>query len=291
MNASKALPQEADQYDIACVDLETWPIHQPDSALYQQRLEEVRKALDGKGCARIDGFIRPEYRRQLEDEVAAIADKGHFSNGQITPYFNKDEPSLSEDHPRRRFAPFENAFVAMDWFPEHGICLGLYRHPAFQRFITDCLAESELYTFDDPLAGVVANIMPEGSSLPWHYDTNEFIVSLLTRQPESGGEFEYCPGLREPGNEHYDDVRDVLDGKRDKVHSLTLALGDLQIFKGRFSMHRVVHGKGERHTAIFGYAKEPGFIGRVDRTQQVHGRVLQAHLDAEKNVRADGLDD
>ncbi|WP_016855650.1 hypothetical protein [Halomonas smyrnensis] len=276
---------------IDCIDLEAWPIDRPDSEAYQARIAEIREALNDKGCARIDGFIRPEYHDRLEAEVAGIADKAHFSHGQITPYFNSDEPSLPEDHPRRRFSAFSNAFVAMDWFPEEGLCLGLYRHPAFQRFVTDCLEETQLYTFDDPLAGVVANIMPEGSSLPWHYDTNEFIVSLLTKRPLSGGEFEYCPDLREPGDEHYDDVKDVLDGQRDKVKTLLLELGDLQIFKGRFSMHRVVEGKGERHTAIFGYAKEPGFIGRVERTQQVHGRVLQAHIDAEKNARSDGLDD
>jgi hypothetical protein len=55
-------------------------------------------------------------------------------------------------------------------------------------------------------------------------------------------------------------------------------------------MHRVREGVGERHTAIFGYARQPGFIGRVARTRQVHGRVTQAHLDAETMARADGLD-
>lgn len=276
---------------LDCIDLDAWPIDRPHSDAYRARVNEVRAALNDKGCARIDGFIRADHHAQLGAEVAAIADKGHFSHGTITPYFNADEPELSENHPRRRFAEFSNAFVAMDWFPVEGLCLSLYHHPAFQRFITDCLEETQLYTFDDPLAGVVANIMPEGSSLPWHYDTNEFIVSLLTRAPLSGGQFEYCPELREPGNEHYADVQAVLDGKRDKVRSLSLALGDLQIFKGRFSMHRVVSGKGERHTAIFGYAKAPGFIGRVERTRQVHGRVLQAHIDAEQHVRDDGLDD
>lgn len=276
---------------LACVNLESWPIDAPESATYQLRLKEVRDALKSVGCARIDGFIRSDYREALDAEVAEVAKHSHFSNGTATPYFNEDDPSLPADHPRRRFSEFSSGFAAMDWFPDDGICKGLYFNPDFQRFITDCLEEEQLYTFDDPLAGIVANVMPEGSTLPWHYDTNEFIVSLLTRKPLARGEFEYCPNLREPGNEHYDDVRDVLDGKRDKVRSLSLGLGDLQIFKGRFSMHRVVRGQGERHTAIFGYAKEPGFIGRVARTQQVHGRVMQAHIEAETKARNDGLGD
>jgi hypothetical protein len=179
----------------------------------------------------------------------------------------------------------------MDRFPKDGLCLALYHDPTFEGFVTDCLEEDVLYTFGDPLAGVVVNVMAEGQELAWHYDTNEFIVSLLTRKPEEGGVFEYVPDLRKPGDERYDEVQKVLDGESDRIRRLWLELGDLQLFKGRFALHRVVRGKGERHTAIFGYAKEPGFMGRVERTRKVHGRVTQAHIDAEKRARGDGLSD
>jgi len=276
---------------LACVNLEAWPIDAPHSTAYQRCVEQVRASLRSDGCSRMSGFIRPEYREQLAQETAAIADKAHFSEGEITPYFNRDDPTYPPEHPRRRFNEFSNGFVAMDHFDAEGLSLQLYFNEDFQRFVKDCLEEPEIYTFDDPLAGVVANIMPENSTLAWHYDTNEFIVSLLTQKAIEGGEFEYCPNLREPGNEHYDAVQSVLDGDRERVRSLALELGDLQIFKGRFSMHRVVRGKGDRHTVIFGYAKEPGFIGKVERTFKVHNRVLQAHIDAEANARNDGLED
>src|SRR5699024_3470002 len=184
-----------------------------------------------------------------------------------------------------------NGFVAMDWFPTEGICLTLYRSDAFRRFIADCLGEAVIYTFDDPLAGIVASVMPAAATLRWHFDTTEFIVSLMTRAPEAGGTLAYSPGIRQPGDENYSAVQAVLDGNREHVNTLNLRVGDLQLFRGRFSMHRVVRGAGERHTAIFGYAKQPGFIGRVERTRKVHGRVTQAHIDAESEVRADGLDD
>lgn len=273
------------------VDLARWPIDRPGTQEYRDRVSHVRRDLQAEGCARIVGFIAPPARAALEAEVAGIAHLAHFSHGRITPYFNPDDPELPPDHPRRRFADFSNGFVAMDRFPDSGLCLALYRAPAFQRFVADCLEEPELHTFDDPLAGVVANVMPEGSALPWHFDTNDFIVSLLTRRPLSGGSFEYCPDLRAPGDERFADVQAVLDGDRSRVRSLDLGLGDLQIFRGRFSMHRVREGIGARHTAIFGYARRPGFTGRVVRTRQVHGRVTQAHLDAEANARDDGLSD
>lgn len=276
---------------LDCIDLQAWPIDKPESPEYVARLSEVRSALRDRGCAQIDGFIRPDYREQLDAEVNGIAPKAHFSTSEINPYFTKDDPTLPENHPRRRYSTNTNGFVAMDWLPDDGIALSLYRDPNFQRFITDALEEEKLYTFDDPLAGVVVNVMAEGQELAWHYDTNEFIVSLLTRKPAQGGEFEYVPDLRKPGDECYDEVQKVLDGQSDRVKRLSLELGDLQIFKGRFAMHRVVKGKGERHTAIFGYAKEPGFIGRVERTRKVHNRVTQAHIDAEKRARNDGLAD
>ncbi len=220
-------------------------------------------------------------------EVAALA---NFNHGSITPYLSEDDPSLPPEHPRRRFSEFSNGFVAMDRFSPRGPCLSLYFDTRFKGFVADCLDEAELYTFDDPLAGTVANIMPEGTTLPWHFDTNEYIVSLMTRAPEAGGGFEYCPDLRAPGAENYEAVRAVLDGERGPVRSLDLRPGDLQLFKGRYAMHRVLPGAGERHTVLFGYAKEPGFIGRVHRTRQVHGRVTQAHIDAETRARNDGLE-
>jgi hypothetical protein len=254
-------------------------------------MEQVRADIAARGCARIDSFIKPSYRAALDAEVQGIKNDAHFSSSEINPYFTKDDESFPADHPRRRYSTNTNGFVAMDRFPKEGLSLSLYRDPHFQRFITDALSEEQLYTFDDPLAGVVVNVMREGQELAWHYDTNEFIVSLLTCKPETGGEFQYVPGLRKPGDECYDEVQKVLDGTSDRVQELSLELGDLQIFKGRFSMHRVVKGKGERHTVIFGYAQEPGFIGRVERTRKVHNRVCQEHIDAEANARNDGLAD
>ena len=45
----------------------------------------------------------------------------------------------------------------------------------------------EVYTYDDPLAGVVVNVMRDDTDLEWHYDANEFVVSLLTKQPDKAG--------------------------------------------------------------------------------------------------------
>lgn len=117
---------------------------------------------------------------------------------------------------------------------------------------------------------------------------------MMTQKPDSGGEFEYCPNIRSPAGENYDAVAAVIrgeDGATPKV--LELKPGDLQLFKGRYSLHRVteVGGKRERHTAIFAYSKQPGVVGRLNRTRQLYGRVAESHIEAERQrvERADGL--
>ena len=85
---------------------------------------------------------------------------------------------------------------------------------------------------------------------PWHFDTNEFTVSMLTQAAEGGGVFEYCPNIRSAAAENFDDVRAVLAGRGEHlVRRLTLRPGDLQLFQGRYSLHRVSTVRGEHRPA------------------------------------------
>jgi hypothetical protein len=150
------------------------------------------------------------------------------------------------------------------------------------------------------LAGLCVNVLPPGRGHPWHFDTNEFAVSLLTQPAEAGGVFEFCPGIRSPEDENLAGVRAVLEGEAGEatdaadgtVRRLALRPGDLQLFRGRFSLHRVttVEGTTPRHTAILSYSERPGVVGSVERTRQLFGRVLPEHLAAAGHaVRGDRL--
>jgi hypothetical protein len=54
-----------------------------------------------------------------------------------------------------------------------------------------------------------------------------------------------------------------------------------------------VQGQRERHTLILGYAKEPGVIGKAERTRKLFGRVADVHeQEAERAPnRSDKLSD
>ena len=59
--------------------------------------------------------------------------------------------------------------------------------------------------------------------------------------------FEFVPNIRRPEAENFEHVAHVLDGGRDGVRHLDLVPGDLQLFAGRFSLHRVTQIEGIDH--------------------------------------------
>jgi hypothetical protein len=113
---------------------------------------------------------------------------------------------LPDTHPLRRFYDRSNAFVPADNFGEDSIIRSLYEWPAFAPFIQEVLEEPSFYRYADPLADVVINLAEEGNGFPWHFDTNNYTVTLAIQNAELGGEFEFSPNLRTPTDENYDGV-------------------------------------------------------------------------------------
>ena len=76
------------------------------------------------------------------------------------------------------------------------------------------------------------------------------------------------------------------------VRSLKLKPGDMQLFKGRCSLHRVtrVHGKINRIIALPSYTLHPGMMNRPEHSIQVYGKSLPIQYERE-NVRSDNLID
>ena len=142
------------------------------------------------------------------------------------------------------------------------------------------------------MADVIVNAASEGNGFPWHFDTNNFTVTLALQNADRGGAFEYAPMIRDSQNENFDEVSKVLDGTSEKVISLQLNPGDLQLFKGRYSLHRVapLEGTTPRYVAIFSYVEEPDMVGSVERTQQLYGRTLPIHHER-AGCRGDALID
>jgi hypothetical protein len=274
------------------VDTARYPLSELASARGQAVVSRARHDLLALGCTVLPDFIRPSLRDVLRQECSAIAPRAHHDTETVNVYNIAVDSALPEDHPGRKIFERGNAFVARDRIPADSLISRLYSNMAFRHFIARCFELPELHELADPLSGLVLNVIAPGMEHPWHFDTNEFTVSLLTQASTDGGIFEYCPNIRSAESENVDDVLAVLEGRGERlIRQLTLRPGDLQLFKGRYALHRVspVGGATARHTAIFAYSEQPGVIGSPARTQQLFGRVRPEHREAASRVRVDQL--
>jgi hypothetical protein len=273
------------------VDLDRYPIHEYGEAR-TQLVSSVQKDVRSVGCAVIKQFVKPSAIPALVAEGDKVSHLGHRNFNRTNPYFTQLPADLPDTHPLRRFYDRSNAFVPADNFGEDSIIRSLYEWPAFAPFIQEVLEEPSFYRYADPLADVVINLAEEGNGFPWHFDTNNYTVTLAIQNAELGGEFEFSPNLRTPTDENYDGVGQVLDGDQSLIHTLHLEPGDLQIFKGRYSLHRVtpLSGPTMRYVAIFSFTEMEGVVGSPERTKQLYGRVLPIHLER-AGMRGDALVD
>jgi len=273
------------------VDLDRYPINEPGPRR-DAVIAEARAAIDAVGCAVLKGFVRAECLPAIVAECDRTAQYGHRNFNRTNPYFTADRDDLPASHPMRRFYDRSNAFVPADHFGDDSLLRALYEWPVFAPFIQQALGEARFYRYADPLADVIVNLAEEGGGFPWHFDTNNYTVTLAIQNAEYGGDFEYSPYLRTPTDENYDGVGRVLDGEPSLIRTLRLEPGDLQIFKGRYSLHRVtpLTGRRTRYVAIFSYVEEPGMVGSPERARQLYGRVLPIHLER-AGLRADALVD
>jgi len=278
------------------VDFTIYPLDCPESKQYKKALEDARAQLNEDGCAIFRNLLRPTAVKVISQEIIARKSTTHFSTSSMNPYFHSTHnPDYPDHHPVNTFIERSSGFIPGDSWDSSLAIDVLFRSEALTQFIRDALETKSVYCYADPLAGLTANILDPGQQFAWHFDTNDFAVTAMIDEADDGGLFEYVPMTRTPDDESFEKIQQVLDGDRTMVKTLDLRAGDLQIFRGRHSLHRVTRvpmSSKPRHAAIFAYTAEPGVIGRVERTRQLFGRVLAAHEEAENlRVRSDSLID
>lgn len=274
------------------VDLDRYPIHQLDNSMTQQLIKDCRKELDKAGCALLPDFMRQESLDRMKIEANRLMPQTFWSQDRHNPYMTKDLDSLPEDHPKRFFQERSSGFINSDLLGEHSDLNTLYHNEAMTHFVGECVGVWPIHQWADPLGCNPYSIMGDKQYFPWHFDGNEFTVSILVQEAEQGGTFQYVPDIRSPEAENFDEVGKVLRGESDRPHSLDLREGDLQLFKGRYSLHRVTSVKGakQRIIALPTYALDPTTVNRPERAKQLYGRALPIHYQRE-NIRPDALTD
>ena len=157
----------------------------------------------------------------------------------------------------------------------------LFLNEDFTQFIREATGVEDLFPYADPISGMLVNIQHVGDTFPWHFDTNEISISFPLKNAASGGMFQYALNIRSDDDPNYKSVSAILDGDRHQVIEQKMLPGDLQIFWGRYSLHRVtqVESDDARFSLIFGYSKVPGLCSSKESALATFGRSYPEHED------------
>ncbi|WP_423907692.1 HalD/BesD family halogenase [Candidatus Spongiihabitans sp.] len=257
-----------------------YPIANAGHSVRQKIIEKVKSDLADDGCALLDGFLNEFGLGIILNEALERRSTAYFSNNNRTnAYFSTPDPSLPNTHPVNIMMDRTNGFITSDQFePTTNACQFYHWHPLL-RFLADCLDKDQLYIYADPISNMIINVCSPGTQFNWHFDTNEFTITMLLKPASSGGYFEYAPAIRTADDENYTGVAEVLKGKSDRVKRLQLKPGDLQFFLGRYALHQVTKNTGDddRLLIIMSFTEQPDVVGSKQRVKQLYGRLAKAH--------------
>ena len=277
------------------INLEQFPIHDMANPKRTELVEQCRKDLAASGCSHVPDFLLQEATTEMCAEANRLMEYARPADDRINPYLTPDDETLPADHPKRFFETRTSSFINSDLLEEQSILRKIYDSDVVVKFVSDCLNVGQIFRWADPLGRNPYSVMKDGDYFPWHFDGNEFTVSMLVQEADAGGTFEYSPNIRDPENENFDHVKEVLRGEQkggqDRVKKLQLKTGDLQLFKGRYSLHRVTKTRGKpRIIALPTYVTNPYLVNRPHHAKAFYGRATDLHFERDIQ-RVDSLTD
>ena len=262
------------------INLSRYPINALDQTTGKALVARLREELRDEGLCLLRGFLTSAAIAQLVEQAKAVEKHAYYGLKAASPYFNDYEPELPVDHPRNIHTQRELGLVAADLIPADCILQQLYESDALLGFLAALLNKEALYRLDDPYQRVNITVMPEGAGHNWHFDSGDFVVTLMLRKPEQGGNFECVPKLRRVDDENYEGVKAVLRGCRDNVRIVDFEPGTLMVFRGMYALHRVspVVGNRARLNAVLTYSTDPHWKGDTRFNALLYGaRAESSH--------------
>ncbi len=256
------------------VNLEKYPLDRLDSPAGQRLVAQCIDDLEHEGMFTLKGFMRREVIDEiLPDLLQKFKHESFLHRREHNIYFSDDLADIPADHPALARVNTVNHTLCGDQLAEP--LLAIYRWSGLTEFLARIMDIPKLYPMDDPLA--CANILGyyEGEGLNWHFDRSEFTTTLLLQAPQEGGEFQYRQGLRSEQDPNYEAVARLLRGEDSEIASLKLGAGDLNVFKGKNTAHRVSPPVGNlaRLVTVFSYYETPGKVFSDEENLGFYGRT------------------
>ena len=245
-----------------------------DTAARAELVASARKSMATEGSAILPEFVLPGGIDLMRDEALRLQPVSHRRERMLGAYARLTQDTGDETHPVRRKSPYRMWVTATDQMDPEGATLRIYEWPPLVQLVADILDRESLYTVADPMMRCNYTFLGDGDEHGWHFDGNDFVVSLMIQSPEEGGAFEFAPNIRDEENPNYTGVRDVMDEMPGTAKVIRARPGTLALFRGRRSLHRVTRVSGERKRiiALLSYHEQPGLMNGPEAQIRVFGR-------------------
>ncbi len=254
------------------VNLDRYPLL--DNTGFTDLAARCRQQLKESSFASLPGFLNAGIAEQMTAEVLATLPRAYRREQAFSAYEPGNPDEYPPQHVRKRQHWSRQFVVSNDIMPKDGMLLSLYQNETLTRRIAELLDEPRLFTLADPVLSCTSTVMYEGDTHGWHFDLNDFVVSILLQASESGGTFDFVPDIRDKGRENYDAVADAMEDRSANLRSIKVEAGTLLLFCGRRALHRVapVGGPKPRVIALFSYDRKPNVRYSADVYSRVIGR-------------------
>lgn len=255
------------------IDLDRYPLG--DTVRADGLASACARRFARDGVCLLPGFLRGAALARAAEETGTLLAKTFYCRNTHNAYLKADsDPACPARHARNRPLLTEVGSIANDYLPPGGVLCRLYAWDPLLRFIQGVTGEPVLHRSADPLGALSVNVFEPGGMHEWHFDESRFSVTLMLSAAESGGHFEYVPGVRSDAGEGYDEVERILDGEVEPLR-MPFEPGTLSIFAGHYTLHRVTRVRGRRHrlVAVLCYGREPGFTNSDEVRKLFWGRA------------------
>jgi len=262
------------------VDLERYPIEDLRSASGRALVARCRQAFADEVSCALPGFIKTSAVDQLVADIemretrAFLSSRYRSAYGFYKPKHGLTPAALDEDSPHATPQRRHVHYLAYDEFGTDSLLHRLYEAPELARFAAAVLDIPALFAAADPLMAAPVTLHYRDSELGWHCDTQEFTITTMFRPSARGGEFQYVPDVG-PGDPNYARVPKIFAGDREGVRTVPFDAGDIILFRGSNTLHRVTRTTSDRPRllSVFHFERTPGHVFDDQFKLDVFGRT------------------
>ena len=232
------------------VNLNAYPIHDLGRPESLEVIARAKEQLESRDACHFGGFLSDTGLADFLAEAQALESAAHASNNWYTPYYGRPDSNYPAGHPLNSAVHFAVRYVSRTLLPKGSPLRYLFEDSTLLNFLRALVPDEPLYRYSDSRGSLNYTVMTQGDELGWHFDACELVASILLRPAEAGGVFQYIPAVRTADDERFSAVASVLGGQDHQRPTVGFAPGDMVLFRGRHSLHRVTPVQGDTSRLI-----------------------------------------